>query len=572
MYSQPIFLLLLFFVAGIFIGDYWQIPKFGLAVLLGFSLIFCGLVLVRKLIFQRLRFAFFAFFTLCFGCFLHTITFKNKNETLPDFERTSLFKINKKLNSTDGFWKYEVEILEPSIRAILRLPNTYKPLDFVHVYKSQLYFSAPKKPATDFQFDYKKFLARQEIGYLVYPKGKIEVAPVNHPDFLSKIKQFRLETLQRIDASLLSSHTKDLLKGIILADRTDMHDEVVDDFNKTGLMHFVAISGTHIVILFWMFELVLNRVFRLRNWRLNVVICLVLIWLFAAFIGFGNSVLRACIMTTVYYIYQLLQRYPDLLHSLALAAFIILIGDTQQLFDIGFQLSFIAVLGIYWLYPPLTQYLVIDKNKYGGFITEVLAVTLAAQLATVPIILYYFHQFSWISLVANLFVIPLSNLVIVFSFLMTVFFAVDFILQPILVLYDLVMKALLTMIHWFSEVQGAVSTHIPFNIFELMLIFVIVFYLKFFLETPNFRTVFKMLSLIVCFVFLRLSFQKYHDHLSETVVINDKKGNVILEKNQKKMIVHIPDEDSLNIKKYIVDPYLSSRRIRNFKWKIDQKP
>lgn len=111
----------------------------------------------------------------------------------------------------------------------------------------------------------------------------------------------------------------------------------------------------------------LKRCFPLRLRNVAVIISLLLIWCFAVFIDYGSSVVRSCLMLTFYYIMVLLQRRPDLLHSMALAGLVILMLDTQQLFDIGFQLSFLAVFGIYWLNRPILNCLPKARNNIHDF-------------------------------------------------------------------------------------------------------------------------------------------------------------------------------------------------------------
>jgi competence protein ComEC len=146
-----------------------------------------------------------------------------------------------------------------------------------------------------------------------------------------------------------------------------MDTGVSADFTKTGLVHFLAISGTHMVIIFWLLMTVLKRSIPLKFKNIAVIISLILIWIFAVFIDYGSSVVRSCLMLTFYYVMVLLQRKPDLLHSMALSGLIILIADTQQLFDIGFQLSFLAVFGIYWLNRPILNCLPKARNSVHDF-------------------------------------------------------------------------------------------------------------------------------------------------------------------------------------------------------------
>ena len=165
----------------------------------------------------------------------------------------------------------------------------------------------------------------------------------------------------------------------------------------------------------------LKRCFPLRLRNIAVIISLLLIWCFAVFIDYGSSVVRSCLMLTFYYIMVLLQRKPDLLHSMALAGLVILMLDTQLLFDIGFQLSFLAVFGIYWLNRPILNCLPKARNNIHDFFLQVVSVTLSAQLITLPLILYYFHQFSFVSVIANLVIVPLSEIIILLSLLMVLY-------------------------------------------------------------------------------------------------------------------------------------------------------
>lgn len=205
------------------------------------------------------------------------------------------------------------------------------------------------------------------------------------------------------------------------------------------------------VIIFWLLMFILKRCIPLKFKNIAVIISLILIWVFAVFIDYGSSVVRSCLMLTFYYVMILLQRKPDLLHSMALSGLIILIADTQQLFDIGFQLSFLAVFGIYWLNRPVLNCLPKARNSVHDFFLQVFSITLSAQFITLPLILYYFHQFSLVSVVANLAVVPLSEIIIVFSLLMVLvlnFFGDIFVFN---FLYDQLIIHLLKLIHFFCS-------------------------------------------------------------------------------------------------------------------------
>jgi len=483
---------------------------------------------------------------------------------------TVVFKISKKLNSNLKFKKYEASIVVGNkvFDAIVNVEKAEKELDFNHYYKAKAYLVQPKSPEYDFQFDYSKYLKRKNIFYQCYINGEISSGERTDLSFSEKIKQKRLETLQKISNSEMSFRSREFLKGIILADRTEIDSETVQDFNRSGLVHFLAISGTHIVVIFGMFYFLMMRFSSVRLKKYAIVISLLFIWIFAVFIGFGNSVVRSCIMISVYFIYVLLQRKPDLLHSMALSAFIILMIDTQQIFDVGFQLSFIAVLGIYWLNQPILKYLPRQNNFFKKLIYNTISISVAAQLATLPLVLYYFHQFSLISIVANFIIVPFSELIIIFSLFMTALIGFNVDIGTINLIYDFIINILLKVIHWFADFDAVFFENIPLNLAEVFVLFGIIYFLKFMLDKINFRTVSNVIFAVAVFFIVRVSFNIVENQEDEFLVHHYKKENIISMKKGNRVIFWMKSSDDKDkIQQYIINPYVSSRRIKNLEIK-----
>jgi len=380
-------------------------------------------------------------------------------------------------------------------------------------------------------------------------------------DFAEKIKQKRLETLGKIDHSSLSKKTRELMKGIILADRTEMDKETVQDFTKSGLVHILAISGSHMAIIFWLILIILNPIFppKLRNFKL--IISLILIWAFAIFIDYGNSVVRSCMMISAYYIYVLLQRKPDLLHSMAIAASVILINNTNQLFDVGFQLSFMAVFGIFWLNEPILKYLPKPKNNFQNFLVNIVSISLSAQIATLPLVIFYFHQYSFISILANFIVIPFVEILIIFSLLMTVL--INFSLQfgILNLIYDYFVSVVLKIIHVFAEVDLVFFKNIPITLMEVIVAFIIVYFLRFLIVKFNVKNGLRVIYFVLIFAALRFSLNYKADHIEEVLVHQYYNQSILSVKNGKEITFIMKENLPLEkIENYIINPYLTSRR------------
>lgn len=476
-----------------------------------------------------------------------------------------VFKISGKLNANEKYRKYEsiVQLENQYFKAVVYVPKSEKPLDFNHYYRTMAFVSKPRAPQYDFQFNYLKYLQRKSVDFQCYINVEMNVAERSYVSWNEQFSQRRLEVLQNIDKTTMSVKSKEFLKGIILADRTGIDAQTVQDFSRSGLVHFLAISGTHIVVIFGLFYFLLAKILPVRYRKYVIVISLVLIWLFTAFIGFGSSVVRSSLMLSICSIYILLQRKPDMLHSLALSAFIILLFDTQQFFDVGFQLSFLAVLGIFWLNQPILNHLPKQNTWLKKIIFNTVSISISAQLATLPLVLYYFHQFSFISIIANFFIVPFSEIIIVFSFVMTALIAFNVDLEYLNILYDFVIEILLVIIHWFADFNTVFFENIPMNLPEVFFLFLILFLLRSVIVKCNLKNFTVWLTAVVIFFTLRFGFDFYEEQKPEVLIHHFSKNKILsIKKNNEACFWVEENSDKAKILKFIINPYCASRRIK----------
>ena len=573
MNKQPLLICAISFGLGIFFQDKFDFPFGGAAATLVLGIVgFLAGFFIRNFFFDRLKSAFLVFLFFGIGIFLH---FLNSNSAQNfDFEKNKttkiVFQLSKKLNSNERNKRYEVEILnfEKPFSAVISIPKEQQELDFLHFYSAEAYLNPTQKPQYDFQFDYQKYLARQNIHYQGFIPSEISFKKKESVSFADKIKQKRLDLLFRIDKSSLQPQNKAILKGIILADRTEIDQEIINHFSKTGLIHILAISGSHMAIIFLMILFVLNPIFSVKYRNIPIYISLAAIWGFAIFIDYGNSVVRSCIMITVYYIMIFLQRKPNLLHSLALAGMMILSIDTQQLFDVGFQLSFLAVFGIFWLYKPITNHYKPLKNRAIRFILNTFSLSLAAQLTTLPLILFYFHQFSIMSVFINVISIMVSQGFIIFSFIVSILFGIEFTPDWLLEIYDWCASFFLNMVAFFSKTDFSFVENVSIQIPELIILFVLIYLLRSVFEKPNIKTFTRFSFFILLFVFTRILTNFYFWKKEEILLHSFFKQNIVSLKQGDKVVFIVNDEmDMEKINNFVIKSYITSRRIKNIEIK-----
>ena len=474
MNKQPLFVCTLGFISGICFQDYFNLSQLWVISGIVLGVILFGLGNIKNIFFDKIKSVFLLFLFFSLGIFIHFLN--SQPEQLPVLTKNKpiniVFKLEQKLNSNEKNRRYEIQILnfKNPFSAVISIPKNQQELNFLHIYNTKAYLNPTEKPQHDFQFNYQKYLARQKIFVQGYIPNEISIIPKTKLSITDKIKHQRWILLNRIEQSSLQPQNKALLKGIILADRTEIDKEIIQNFTRTGLIHILAISGSHMAIIFLLILFFLKPIFSVKYRNIPIYLSLLAIWAFAILIDYGNSVMRSCIMISIYYIMIFLQRKPDLLHSIALSALLILTWDTHQLFNIGFQFSFMAVLGIFWLYQPIIQLFGKVKNHILRFTLNSFALSFSAQLAVIPLVIYYFHQFSWLSIFINTISIFISQAFIIFSFIVCILFGFNLAVDEILDIYDLSASFFLNMIAFFSRWDFSFLQNITLNFIELSIL------------------------------------------------------------------------------------------------------
>jgi competence protein ComEC len=218
---------------------------------------------------------------------------------------------------------------------------------------------------------------------------------------------------ERLEA--VPSPAKDFLIAFILGDRLGLDQDIYNAFKQTGTVHILAISGLHIGIIIFML-IVFLKMFRIKiNSRFVIIVLFLLFYNFMT--GLRPSIVRSVVMGIVFLLSFLVKREYHIYNSLALSAMIILFIWPWQIFDIGFQLSYLSVLAIVFISPKILRLLPKLKNRFLNYIEVALVISLSTWLVTTPLVAYYFGLVSVISLIANLFIIPFTPLILAGGFI-----------------------------------------------------------------------------------------------------------------------------------------------------------
>jgi len=264
-------------------------------------------------------------------------------------------------------------------------------------------------------FNYPRYAAFQQIYHNVY-LGKNDFVVINETEinpfrqFIFNARKFIIAVLQRF----ISPHKNiiGVAEALLIGYKEDLDKDLMQAYSNTGVVHIIAISGLHLGLIYFMLSWLLSHIPVLKKNRfLKVVITLVSLWLFAILTGSSASVLRSAVMFSCILVGSTYFKSSSIYNALASSAFILLCYDPYFLWDVGFQLSYLAVIGIVWLQQPIYRMLFI-KNKWLNKIWNMMAVTIAAQLAAFPVCIYYFHQFPVYFLFTNMVAVPLSTAIL----------------------------------------------------------------------------------------------------------------------------------------------------------------
>ena len=241
------------------------------------------------------------------------------------------------------------------------------------------------------------------------------------PSSLDRSKTYFLEQrtklLDRLSESGVDGSVYAVVAAMSLGDKSQLTKELKDTYAVSGASHILALSGLHLGIIYTLLSLLLSH----RRWQVvSQVVIIVCIWSFVFLVGISASVVRSAVMFTIYALLSLGHRDKMSVNILAFAAIVMLLFNPMSLFDLGFQLSFMAVLAILLFYPLFesvwSQAFLLDHRIFR-WLWMMLTVSCAAQIGVAPLIAYYFGRFSNYFLLANLVVVPAATLILYLSLL-----------------------------------------------------------------------------------------------------------------------------------------------------------
>ncbi|NOS91755.1 MAG: ComEC family competence protein [Cyclobacteriaceae bacterium] len=332
-------------------------------------------------------------------------------------EKAKSWKVEMEVRAirTDQWKKSEGKVL--LYMAKDSVPLSWKFGDQILIKGSPVLLSSPANPE---EFDYKRFLSFKNIYHQQYvrPFQIRWIAGAERSGFIFYSHQVRHWASDQIAKYIHDPQAQGIASALVLGVTDGLDSDLLNAYAASGAMHVLAVSGLHVGIIYALLLFLLKPFAKFRGsvW-LTAGLSLLCLWGFAFVTGLSPSVLRAVTMFSFVALAKPFAQRTNIYNTLAASAFALLLYNPYLIMSVGFQLSYLAVLGIVYLQRPIYNLWEV-KSRIGDWVWQITCVSLAAQIATFSLGLLYFHQFPVYFLVSNLFVIPLSTAVLVLGIIL----------------------------------------------------------------------------------------------------------------------------------------------------------
>ena len=378
--------------------------------------------------------------------------------------------------------------------------------------------------------------------------------------YASKIRN---KIIFNLEKNKFSKSELSVVNALILGQQQDISKEVVLDYQYAGAIHVLSVSGLHVgfILLFVTFLLrpIPNTKFGLT---LKLIIALISLWLFGLLAGLAPCVIRSVTMFSFVAVGLYLRRTVNIYNTLMISVLLILLVEPSYLFDIGFQLSYVALFFIIWLQPLLAR-IWVPKYKFVNYFWEIITVSFAAQIGTLPMTIYYFHQFPGLFFITNLIILPALTFILALGVLVLSLAAFDIVLFPIMKLLESSITILNKIISWVASFESFIFKDISVSTLMMISGYILIISWIIWFQKPSFKKLSIAFLTVILFQIVTIYTKHDNQKATEFIVFSKSKTSIITERKGQKVSLYSNDSilknvsDNLAIKSYLVANFCS---------------
>ncbi|WP_310991070.1 ComEC/Rec2 family competence protein [Aequorivita marina] len=566
-----------FLVSGILTAHFFPISTFILPYIF---LLFVGVVIfwfwARKQLIQNLYFGIITY--LCFFSIGYTsyqmclsdfkpghystlnlsdspelIELKIKQVLKPDRFNLKYIAAVKAVNTTSTQGKILLYLSKDSLQQTLQ-PDT---VILVHASISDI-----QKPLNPHQFDYSNYMKMLGVFGAVRVSNTAILKKVQgRPTLKGAAQKLRKSIIAKLRETKLKTDERAIIQALVLGEKKDIDQRLYKEYAAAGAVHILAVSGLHVGIIYIILAFLLKP---LSNWKygkfLHVILIVLLLWGFALLSGLSPSVTRAVTMFSFFALATLFNRETNSINTLFLSFLTLLIINPFLLFQVGFQLSYLAVFFILWMQPQLFKF---GYSKYWLLrkTWAIITVTLCAQIGVLPLSLYYFHQFPGLFLLTNIVVLPFLTILMCGGILIVVLALLNSLPDWIAEGYNTMLEGLNAFIHWVAIQDKFLITDISFSELKLMGTYLLIITLVLFFKKAEYRNlVFALLS--VSGLIAISIYDEYRTSGNHLVVFHKSKQTLLGHQSGSNLTIFTNDSNETVFETYPIQSFKIERNIR----------
>ncbi len=375
----------------------------------------------------------------------------------------------------------------------------------------------PKNPN---EFDYRKYLSY----HLIYQQAFLRsnnwklVKQADHSGIFGLASKLRNHLIYTLEAKGIKDDELAVASALILGYKDNIDAQLKSAYSSAGAMHVLAVSGLHVGVIFLIFSRIFSFFEKIKYGKIiKGIILIIILWMYALLTGLSPSVMRAATMFSFVVVSKMSDRKSSFFNTLAASALALLIYNPLYLMEVGFQLSYLAVIGIVIIQPWINN-LIYFRKWLPRKLWELTAVSIAAQIATFPLGLLYFHQFPNYFMLSNLIVIPLAIFILYLGLTTLCFSFVPFIGDYLAIGLKYLIKSLNYSVNFIDDLPYSLSENIRFNTPDAWLIYLLIASLVLLIAYRKFRYLIMSFSLLIVFL-LSTAWIKYNTLKQRKLVI-----------------------------------------------------
>ncbi|MFB9051489.1 ComEC/Rec2 family competence protein [Formosa undariae] len=479
------------------------------------------------------------------------------------------FKISDILKSNTYYDKYKIQILSINNQNVtgtallnVQRDTLQNPLNIDAVYSTSDGLKDIRSPLNPNQFDYKSYLTRQYIYHQITTSQNRLFQHPNQRSTLSGLAH-RINTFvnSKLKTYPFGADELAVINALLLGQRQDISETLYNNYTKAGAVHILAISGLHVGILLLILNYILSPLQRLKYGRgLKTILVIVLMWCFAILTGLSPSVSRATLMFTLVAISLNWNRPNNTFNTVAISAFLLLLWNPLLLFDVGFQLSYLAVLSIVALQPKLNR-LWFPKNKLIKLLWNTLTVTLAAQVGVLPLSIYYFHQFPGLFFISNLIIIPFLGFILGFGILILIMAAFEILPDVIAILFNNIIGIMNTVIEWIANQDQFIYSAISIKLNSVIALYFLIICSIYAISIPKYKSI--VITLMACVILqFTLLYNRISLNATEWILFHKNRESVLTHRTHNELDIFTKTDSTLSLHAYPLKDYVISREIQ----------